>query len=82
MKSSLKAGIFVEQENLTVNRPKVEDRSLIRTRQSMVKKQTRCKKQIKSILHFYGIQVPEELANGNWSKILGELLSIFLIDAS
>ena len=50
------------------SRPKVEDRSLIRTRQSMVKKQTRCKNQIKSILHFYGIQIPEELANGNWSK--------------
>ena len=58
----------MEQENLTVNRPKVEDRSLIRTRQSMVKKQTRCKNQIKSILHFYGIQIPEELANGSWSK--------------
>jgi hypothetical protein len=34
----------------------------------MVKKQTRCKNQIKSILHFYGIQIPEELANGHWSK--------------
>ncbi len=34
----------------------------------MVKKQTLCKNQIKSILHFYGIQIPEELANGNWSK--------------
>ena len=49
-------------------RPKVENRSLIRTRQSMVKKQTRCKNQIKSILHFYGIQIPEELVNGNWFK--------------
>jgi transposase len=50
------------------SRPKVEDRSLIRTRQGMVKKQTRCKNQIKSILHFYGIQIPEELANSHWSK--------------
>ena len=50
------------------SRPKVEDRSLLRTRHSMVRKQTRCKNQIKSILHFYGIQVPEELANGHWSK--------------
>jgi transposase len=49
-------------------RPKVEDRSLVRTRHSMVKKQTRCKNQIKSILQFYGIQMPEELANSNWSK--------------
>ena len=34
----------------------------------MVRKQTRCKNQIKSILQFYGMQVPEELANGHWSK--------------
>jgi len=49
-------------------RCKVENRSLIRTRDSMVKKQTRCKNQIKSILQFYGIQIPEELANSHWSK--------------
>ena len=49
-------------------RPKVEDRSLIRTRYSMVKKQTRCKNQIKSLLQFYGIQIPEELVNSHWSK--------------
>ena len=55
-------GIYV------LSRPKIEDRSLIRTRQSMVKKQTRCKNQIKSILHFFGILIPEELANCNWSK--------------
>lgn len=49
-------------------RPHIEDRSLIRTRQSMVKKQTRCKNQIKSLLSFYGIQIPEELAESHWSK--------------
>jgi transposase len=49
-------------------RPKVEDRSLLRTRHSMVRKQTRCKNQIKSILHFYGIQIPEELGGSHWSK--------------
>jgi len=49
-------------------RPKVEDRTLIRTRHSMVKKQTRCKNQIKSILQFYGIQIPEEVADSHWSK--------------
>jgi transposase len=49
-------------------RPKVEDRSLIRTRNSMVRKQTRCKNQIKSILHFYGIQIPEEMGDSYWSK--------------
>jgi transposase len=49
-------------------RPKAEDRSLIRTRHSMVKKQTRSKNQIKSILCFYGIHIPDELANSHWSK--------------
>jgi transposase len=49
-------------------RSHIEDRSLIGTRQSMVKKQTRCKNQIKSILCFYGIQIPEELAESHWSK--------------
>lgn len=34
----------------------------------MVTKQTRCKNQIKSILSFYGIHIPEELAEGRWSK--------------
>jgi transposase len=34
----------------------------------MVKKQTRCKNQIKSILCFYGIHIPDELANSHWSK--------------
>ncbi len=63
---SLRSG---EIEGIYVpSRPKVEDRSLISTRYGMVKKQTCCKNQIKSMLHFYGIQIPEELANGNWSK--------------
>ncbi len=46
-------------------RVKVEDRTLVRTRQSMVRKQTRCKNQIKSILFFYGITIPEE---SHWSR--------------
>jgi transposase len=50
------------------SRPKAEDRSLLRTRNSMVKKQTRCKNQIKSILCFYGIHIPDDLANSHWSK--------------
>jgi transposase len=49
-------------------RSKLEDRSLVRTRQSMVKKQTRCKNQIKSILFFYGIDLPEELVRSSWSQ--------------
>lgn len=43
----------------------MEDRQLLRTRQSMVRKQTRCKNQIKSILFFYGIPIPEE---SHWSR--------------
>lgn len=50
------------------SRPKAEDRGLLRTRHSMVRKQTRCKNQIKSILCFYGIHIPEDLANSHWSK--------------
>jgi len=46
-------------------RVKVEDRTLVRTRQSMVRKQTRCKNQITSILFFYGIVIPED---GRWSR--------------
>jgi transposase len=47
------------------SRVKVEDRNLLRTRQGMVKKQTRCKNQIKALLLFYGIPIPEE---SRWSK--------------
>ena len=47
-------------------RATVEDRGLIRTRQAMVRKQTRCKNQIKSLLHFYGIPAPED--SRGWSR--------------
>ena len=47
---------------------KLEDRTLIRTRQSMVRKQTRCKNQIKAILLFYGVVIPEEREMGHWSR--------------
>jgi len=50
------------------SRGKLEDRSLIRTRQSMVRKQTRCKNQIKAILFFYGVVIPEEREMGHWSR--------------
>jgi transposase len=62
---SLRAG---EIEGIYVPcRKKLEDRSLVRTRQSMVRKQTRCKNQIKSILLFYGIALPEEWVERRWS---------------
>ena len=50
------------------SRTKVEDRSLLRTRNSMVRKQTRCKNQISAILCFYGIPMPEDFATRAWSK--------------
>lgn len=40
------------------SRPQLEDRSLIRTRQSVLRKQTRCKNQIKALLYFYGFFFP------------------------
>lgn len=45
-----------------------EDRTLVRMRTTMVRKQTRCKNQIKSLLSFYGIQPPVELAHSHWSN--------------
>jgi transposase len=45
-----------------------EDRSLVRMRTQMVKKQTRCKNQIKSVLSFYGIRIPGELVRSHWSN--------------
>jgi transposase len=63
---SLRAG---EIEGIYVPcRPKLEDRSLVRTRQSMVRKQTRCKNQIKAILYFYGIVLPEDCVERHWSR--------------
>lgn len=50
------------------SRAKLEDRSLIRTRLSMGRKQTRSKNQIKSMLHFYGVEIPEEKEMGHWSR--------------
>ncbi len=49
-------------------RAKLEDRSLIRTRLSMGRKQSRCKNQIKSMLLFYGVQIPEPREMGHWSR--------------
>jgi transposase len=50
------------------NRAALEDRSLIRTRHTLVKKQTRCKNQIKGLLAFYGVPLPQEPSTINWSK--------------
>jgi len=45
-----------------------EDRSLIRNRYCFVKKQTRCKNQIKASLAFSGTTLPEEFVTSHWSR--------------
>jgi transposase len=45
-----------------------EDRSLVRTRHGMVRKQTRCKNQITSLLAFYGVFLPPEMETKRWSR--------------
>ena len=45
-----------------------EDRTLVRTRQEFVNKQTRVKNQIKAFLSFYGIVIPQELEESHWSN--------------
>lgn len=45
-----------------------EDRSLVRTRFAFIKKQTRCKNQIKALLSFYGIIIPSEVLSTHWSR--------------
>ncbi len=50
------------------SRTALEDRSLVRTRQFLVNKQTRCKNQIKALLSFYGILIPESLNDYNWTR--------------
>ena len=48
-------------------RAALEDRSLVRSRHLFVSKQTRCKNQIKALLSFYGITVPEDIVDRYWS---------------
>ena len=49
-------------------REALEDRGLVRMRQSFVHKQTRCKTQIRHVLFFYGIPIPETIADEYWSR--------------
>jgi transposase len=46
----------------------IEDRTLVRMRYLFVKKQTRCKNQIKALLYFYGIPIPEDAGGRYWSR--------------
>ena len=49
-------------------RLQLEDRSLVRTRESLVRKQTRCKNQIRAFLFFYGIYLDQEFVDSPWSQ--------------
>jgi len=46
----------------------LEARVLVRTRWRVVQKLTRCKNQIKSMLTFYGIAIPDALRTAGWSQ--------------
>lgn len=50
------------------DRTALEDRTLIRTRTRFVRKQTRCKHQIKALLHFYGYASPDTTVEHYWSR--------------
>ena len=45
-----------------------EDKALVRFRQRLLSDIKRCKNRIKSLLLYWGIQIPEELDNSYWSK--------------
>lgn len=45
-----------------------QDRTLVRMRASLVKKQTRVKNQIKALLSFYGVVLPEDICDKYWSR--------------
>jgi transposase len=50
------------------SRKALEDRYLVRIQRQMVKKQTRCKNQIKASLSFYGDIIPDDLVGARWSR--------------
>lgn len=45
-----------------------EDRTLVRMRTRFVRKQTRCKNQIKALLNYYGYSVPADMTDRYWSR--------------
>lgn len=45
-----------------------EDRGLVRARDMLVKKQTRCKNQIRAQLSYYGITPPDAINASHWSR--------------
>lgn len=61
-------GIFVHDKQL------YEERSLIRTRESLVKEQTRCKNRIKGLMKFFGIEITDKEIKTHWSNKFIEYL--------
>lgn len=45
-----------------------EERTLIRTREALVKDQTRCKNRIKGLMKFFGITIEDESIKKHWSN--------------
>ena len=62
LRSGLLQGIYIPSNE------DLEDRSLLRTRLTLVKMQTSTKNRIKSFLNFYGIKISEEQLSKHWSK--------------
>jgi transposase len=50
------------------NPDNIEDRTLVRMRYLFVKKRTRCKNQIKALLYFHGLPIPDDMGDRYWSK--------------
>jgi transposase len=50
------------------DRSALEDRTLVRMRMTFVRKQTRCKNQIKAFLQIYGVQRSDDLLDQHWSR--------------
>lgn len=46
----------------------LSDRTLVRMRRSQVKKQTRVKNQIKALLRFHGIELPNQFEGRHWAR--------------
>lgn len=68
-------GIYIHNKN------NYEDRSLIRSRESLVKDQTRIKNRIKGLMKFFGIEISEEQVKTHWSrKFIEELENTEIID--
>jgi transposase len=69
-------GIYIRSES------KLNDRLLVRCRHDNVRKQTRCKNQIKAVLNFFGIFLTDEEIRSHWSKAYIQWLKSLCIDSS